>query len=411
MDKQSISKKIILGLKTLLFFTIGTVFIFTVLYFGTKDQVTKPEFCKICHMMKPEFYSWQASSHGQIQCVACHKLDDYQTYLSSGKRVLLAVTGTYTDPIRTLKPIDDKVCERCHNMTKRQVSPNGDVIIPHNVHKGEKVTCVRCHKTVTHGDISERKVTYRTDYSDWNSEFGKTVMTTDFYRPRMDTCMRCHKVRNGPLDCRACHRTRMLPVSHKKPEFVKKAADHGKLALDKLQYCDSCHGYMSEAQFTNFQEKSALDKFFTGKPTETKKDQFTIDNEYRTTTSYAKTNEYCKKCHRVKPASHNETFINSHGARAKINKKTCFVCHDDKTSNNSNVKVGCQNCHPSVHALDFAWKKYHPIPLAPNQKVEPRCYQCHPTSICAKCHKGSDKGVVLPVKRENDNKNIGVPAN
>ncbi len=46
-----------------LFFSVGV--------FGL-EATSSSKFCSSCHEMKPEYYTWKASSHSEVDCVNCH---------------------------------------------------------------------------------------------------------------------------------------------------------------------------------------------------------------------------------------------------------------------------------------------------------------------------------------------------
>lgn len=363
--------------------TLTSLFFLFIIYYGTMAQVSRPELCTICHMMKPEFYSWQASSHEKVPCLSCHEARNTENQL---KTLYYAITNTYMAPIIMTTTIPDRKCESCHKVNKRKVTPSGDLIIPHAAHKAKNIACAKCHRGVAHAHISERKVTYKTDYSKWDSTLAKALMTDDQTRTRMDTCMRCHEARKAPLDCKACHRTSMLPQTHKSKEF--KYVNHGQMAAGDLKSCDKCHSFMSTEKYEGFQEVSAIDKFLqsSNKSQKAPDAQETNKVDITSARSYAKINTYCRACHRKRPPSHGENFT-KHSEYAKANRDKCMTCHDNRKNDNSVVKVGCGTCHPALHAKSWQWKVSHPIKLVPGQEVVESCYRCHVKKRCGSCHK------------------------
>lgn len=370
--------------KTVLLTITIVVFLF-IIYHGTVAQASRPELCKICHMMNPEFYSWQASSHEKVPCLSCHEPRNAANQL---KTLYYTITNTYPAPIKAIKVIPDRKCEQCHKMNERTITPSGDLIVPHSVHKEKKVACVKCHKGVAHGHISERKVTYKSDYSKWDPILAKSLMTDDQTRTRMDTCMRCHKVRKAPLECKACHRTSMLPEDHKTEVFKNK--NHGQLAIKDIQYCNKCHEFMSTKEIEGFKAVPKVDEYL-GEQSRPIKDPFPMETkpaEYIKTQSYAKTNTFCVNCHSKLPQTHKEpAFSESHSKIATENKERCMTCHDNQLTPNTPAKVACANCHPSSHYKSFQYKRSHPVDLGPKPTVYKSCYRCHSESTCGACHK------------------------
>ncbi|MFZ3102432.1 MAG: cytochrome c3 family protein [Desulfitobacteriaceae bacterium] len=350
------------------------------LFWGTFEKTSDNAYCSSCHMMKPEFYTWKASSHSKVDCVTCHVqpgvMKKVRYKLFSVKEWYAALTGQYGIAIQSSNPIPDATCNQCHNMKTRQVSPSGDLIIPHTKHEQLGVGCTKCHTGIAHGNIAEKRVTFQTDYGKWDESVGQRFMSdVKSLRPNMDVCMNCHKVRKAPVNCSTCHKTAMTPSSHKEEAF--KNGEHGKAAAKDLKYCDSCHSYMSKEPVVVSIENESKYKQFLSK-----------DNGKALTMSvsdYAKANTFCKDCHGKRPPSHNENFSQNHGVLADQNKNRCFTCHENRVLGNSPVtKVTCGTCHPSIH-YQHNWRPGHPIELPVKPQVTKLCYTCH-TQVCAKCH-------------------------
>lgn len=365
---------------------------FLLMFYGALEVTGRPQVCSQCHMMKPEFYTWQASSHKKIECGSCHVppgLVNFFKYRLSGlKELYYMATASYAAPIVILKPVTDDACNRCHNMATRHLSPSGDLIIPHDVHARKKVSCSKCHGGVAHGNIAKRKVTYSVDYGKWNSELGTSLMGEQKYiRPDMDLCINCHKALKAPLACRACHKTSMLPDNHKNDEF--KYENHGRMAARDLNYCDSCHSYMTDKKIEVVKEtKNYQDYLGRGKnrPTVTVKD-------------YSRQNTYCKTCHSKRPPSHrSSSFTAGHGKQAGVDRKRCMTCHDNYVPQGPGGPQGtdetlvtgtaCSSCHPSPHSKSVQWQNgYHPVELPARPRINASCYTCHNKESCGACHR------------------------
>jgi nitrate/TMAO reductase-like tetraheme cytochrome c subunit len=359
---------------TLLFLVI----FFTFSYAGM-EGTSSSSFCATCHEMKPQFYTWKASNHSEVDCVSCHVEPGLENELKSKagnvKEVYKKYTETYIAPIRMPREIPDEACEKCHNINTRKFTPSGDLIIPHDKHKTEGISCVQCHSGVAHGKIADRKVTYKSDYGKWNDSQGKYLMSDKKYtRPQMDTCMECHKVRNAPLECKACHQTTMLPDNHQTSQF--KLGGHGKIEPSDLPKCDKCHSYMSNESYDFFKEDLSYTQYLN-------KEQ--VGTNTTTVSLYAKTNTFCKDCHGTRPKSHKQKLFHmNHGKLAK-EKDNCYTCHDNRIVSEAPVtNIACASCHPSSHG--DTWKIRHPIPITENQKITGTCLQCHSEPRCAQCH-------------------------
>ncbi|WP_409272294.1 NapC/NirT family cytochrome c [Neobacillus sp. SCS-31] len=354
-----------------LFFTIGFVGL---------ETSSSSEFCSSCHEMKPEYYTWKASSHGEVDCVNCHIEPGVENLAKAKGNGLVELykkqTQTYTAPIRMPKDIPDKSCERCHNVYKRDVTPSGDLIIPHDKHKNEGIECIQCHSGVAHAKIADRKMTFKTDYAKWDESVGKSAMEdVSWTKPDMDTCMSCHESREITLECAACHTSGMYPESHKKADF--KTSNHGTLAKKDLSTCNNCHKYMSKDEIKGFEEAPAHTQYLNKGSTANSK----IKPQ-----DYAKTNTYCRDCHSKKPESHKRGFVSKHGDYAKSNETRCLACHDyQKTGTHRITNTTCNSCHPSSHGNDF--RITHPVDVPVGQKLNNTCYQCHSKRTCTACHR------------------------
>lgn len=368
-------KLIKIGALTLLFLVI----FFSVGFIGTKGT-SSSSFCSSCHEMKPEFYTWKNSSHAEVDCVSCHTGPGFENLAKEkGNTIEQAIKKQmklYEAPIRMPKEIPDSACESCHNINTRNFTPSGDLIIPHDKHKTEGVSCMQCHSGVAHGKIADRKMTFQSDYEKWDDLLGKSIMKeTKFVKPEMDTCMDCHKARKITTECTACHTTGMIPETHKEKNF--KLQTHGKQAASTLKNCNLCHKDMSLEELEGYEEESVLNKVLNKNTNQNKKNHY----------NYAKENTFCRDCHSKRPASHNEFFLKEHGTEATLNKEKCLACHEYQRSSNSPIsQVACSSCHPSSHTRNKNWKDRHPIQVTPNQKLNKTCYRCHSEPTCSSCH-------------------------
>lgn len=381
MDIKQTKKKFLL---MFLFILLGVV----ALLWGTFETTSSNSYCSSCHMMKPEVFTWQASSHSHVACVGCHVEPGFKTKIKyklvNVKEWIATLTGNYGIVITSTTPISDATCTQCHDMNARRVTPSGDLIIPHGKHLEMGVSCTLCHTGIAHGNIATKRVTFRTDYVKWDVSVGKSIMSdVKNLRPTMEVCMNCHKVRKAPLDCSTCHTSSMIPIDHKEEAF--KNGVHGAEAAKDIQACDACHSYMSKDPVEVSKGSESTFQKFLAK-----------DNGKSATISvsdYVKANTYCRDCHGKRPSNHDDKFQQNHGVLANQNKDKCFTCHDNRTQ--SVIKYGpqttvpaCGNCHTGSHNRgDFLQR--HPVPLPPNSKLTITCYTCHNEQKCSSCHKVS----------------------
>lgn len=112
-----------------------------------------PEVCVNCHIMKPQYDSWQkASHHAAATCNDCHVPHDlmgkYFAKAENGYHHSKAFTlGNFHEPIM-IKPQNASIleanCRYCHQEIASQMG-----ITYHN--PADKIDCVRCHQSVGHG--------------------------------------------------------------------------------------------------------------------------------------------------------------------------------------------------------------------------------------------------------------------
>lgn len=368
---------------------------FLTLYGGVQLN-NSPQRCLACHSMKPEYFTWKASTHGKanVSCVSCHSPPGIAGFIRAKakgfKEIYYTATNSYVAPVRMLESLEDPSCERCHNMNKRGAVSSGDIISRHDVHKKRNVHCAKCHGGIAHGKISDRKVTYRSDYQRWDHILGESLMSeVKFTQPDMDMCIKCHQLRKAPLTCKTCHKSSKVPDNHKKGDFKYKT--HGRQAAKDLRYCDSCHNYMSEEQVNNLKEPEKFIQYL-----EQRKPQ----QPPVSAATYSKSNTHCKTCHGKRPPGHGADFIESHRLMAKRDQNRCATCHDNQealgpkgtkltqlSADSLVTKTTCGSCHPSIHANSVQWKRgYHPVQLPARPRITKSCYVCHSEQTCSGCH-------------------------
>jgi nitrate/TMAO reductase-like tetraheme cytochrome c subunit len=312
------------------------IMFFSVGFFGV-ETTTSSKFCSSCHEMVPEFYTWRASSHSEVDCIQCHTGPNPKGYAkakTNGLVKLFSKREQVSSTEKMSKKISDRICENCHNLTRRQVTPSGDLIIPHDKHKTNNIGCIQCHSGIAHGNITARKMTLLEDYGKWNAEVGHAAMKDQEYiKPSMETCIECHKLKSGPIECTACHKTGMYPESHHQVDF--KYYQHGKLAKVELESCHECHSLMSRKKVLGFEKSSTLSHFLKIE------DETLLKNQ----SDYAKENTFCRDCHTSRPAGHTFLWMLEHGGNAIEDAQNCFTCHGLKEAERTTNTVTCIPCH------------------------------------------------------------------
>lgn len=123
---------------------------------GLSYMSDDPEVCINCHIMRPQYDSWQKSSHHAVAvCVDCHLPHDF-----IGKYVAKAGNGWHHSRGFTLQDFHEPImikgpnarilqdnCLACHQDLVHElvVGVNGTA---------EEVRCVHCHVTAGHGETA-----------------------------------------------------------------------------------------------------------------------------------------------------------------------------------------------------------------------------------------------------------------
>lgn len=117
----------------------------------------EPETCINCHVMYPQYTSWQHSSHGRFAtCNDCHvpqtnPVDKYLFKASDGLRHSTMFTFRLEPEVIKIKSAGAEVvqqnCIRCHQSMLDHTS------LVSEAHAGDK-KCWSCHEETPHGTVS-----------------------------------------------------------------------------------------------------------------------------------------------------------------------------------------------------------------------------------------------------------------
>lgn len=203
-------------------------------------------FCaEVCHKVQDDtIRAYEASSHSQISCMACHEPVNADTFtflfakVKSGLEVIPTVGNTFTLPLNkgsalalSEKEMGTKQCVQCHSMN-RVVTPPSGILINHKVHEDAGIWCTVCHNRVAHNEKAAPPEL--TDPSG-----NKNVAHPDFMT--MDACFRCHDLEGkvkmvgigakaAPGTCSTCHSAGfdLVPSTHTAADWATKG--HGEAA-------------------------------------------------------------------------------------------------------------------------------------------------------------------------------------
>lgn len=352
--------------------------------FGAFSSTSDPKYCAVCHVMAPEYATWQASSHAQIKCIQCHSkpgLANRVLYKGETlKEIALYTTNTYKLPIKMNEQIEDQVCVSCHSQN-RSITPSGDLIVPHDKHAAKKVACVVCHKGIAHGNIVARNMTAKSDSQVWTPAYAEKQMAKEFTQTKMDQCVECHIKRNVTQACEACHSAISIPQDHKDKTWGN---SHGLKARADLTYCNKCHSYSIGANTVPVKDPVA---------------------------KYARENIFCYDCHQKRPIGHTVNWDMVH-KKDIVNRDVtnCLVCHDvsKQAASSKAVFTDCGKCHGDQYGAPAQstdknntgskgqttfnklhppnWRKIHPGIVKEKGATNEGCWNCHDTEHCSACH-------------------------
>lgn len=110
------------------------------------EHTETPQFCGLCHSMKPQHSAWEHSAHRTARCIDCHLPNDnavnhyFWKTIDGNKDVFYEFSGLREHDEIKLSPHGHRVlqanCIRCHE---------GFVD-----HIDQKRACIDCHRTIGH---------------------------------------------------------------------------------------------------------------------------------------------------------------------------------------------------------------------------------------------------------------------
>lgn len=257
-------------------------------------STSTPKFCGSCHIMKKYYQNWETSTHANVGCATCHVKPGLINAIHHKTQVWKEPYMAWIVKVKEVKPEEVEIpenesCLLCHT-EDREISPSGDLKIPHRKHleldmpeaekakeeshllEPEKLKCAYCHYRMVH-----------------------TETPRGLNTPPMERCFTCHDGKKASKACNACHTKMSAPKDHRRDWTLL----HGEKARKDRKYCDQCH-----AVFPKF----------------------------------------CSDCHSTRPESHEASWWKDHEDGAKSRPKGCKVCHG---------KNFCAMCHKLVHPADW----------------------------------------------------------
>ncbi len=307
-----------------------------------------------CHAVQDDtILAYQNSSHDQVSCMACHMPvnSDPVTFLLHKATALgelyMTATGSYELPLNAESELSGEErempedrCTQCHSKN-RLVTPSEGILIDHEVHEKNHVTCAMCHNRVAHNEDGI-KLTLKGNRK--HEDFMK-----------MDGCFRCHTLKKGgkaPGDCTACHTPgfELKPENHEQVGFYEKYGNskkHAKLAKDDAAAVKAGHAKTSYCEMCHVRE------------------------------------EFCDGCHGV-PMPHPADFSKGHGGLGKKNAKACANCHATAGKASASGTRFCDNCHHKQADPKKPWIEQH-FDFVRTEGAQ-KCFKCHSPTYCSHCH-------------------------
>jgi len=123
-----------------------------------------PDVCVNCHVMFPQYASWQHSSHARVAtCNDCHVPHDnifskYFFKAKDGLRHTTMFTFRLEPQVILIKDAGKEVveenCERCHDVRMGYYHSIGSGKMDEENESEETIRCWSCHREIPHGRVS-----------------------------------------------------------------------------------------------------------------------------------------------------------------------------------------------------------------------------------------------------------------
>ncbi len=353
---------------------IGVVAIaFCALTAGSLLGTSTNWFCtEPCHTVHYDnTLTFNKGTHVMQSCIACHEpvngspLTFILLKLEVAPDLVPTMLGTFHLPMNENHSVafamPEEQCTQCHSMELRKLTPSAGIIMDHEAHAAEGVTCVSCHNRVAH---PEENVEYVLEgdkkHEDWMG---------------MDACFRCHSLEaeaRAPGACTACHPAGfdLVPPSHDVAGWYTEYGESG--------------GHAAAASEEASRVAAAVS--WAGGLAEIEKNE-TLDMGYEQTvntcfTCHAK--QFCTDCHGVE-IPHPENFATDHGDAGRANPAACARCHARSEAEAEGTNF-CNACHHPQSTADRSWLDQHYVAVRAEGATE--CFECHNPRYCSACHVG-----------------------
>lgn len=348
---------------------------------GTSTNWFCMEPCHIVHYDNSSAYN--LSTHSKISCVTCHEPLNGSpiTFILMKIEVIPdlppTIFKTFHMPMNgdshVALEMEDEMCTQCHVLANRNITPSASILINHDIHTENDVTCVSCHNRVAH---PEEDITFTlADNGPKENWMG------------MDACFRCHGLAEGskaPGACATCHPAdfKLRPASHDVANWYKDPATVGN-AIHPAAWSEE-ESRVIEAEADEAEEikhRAAPEMPAAG----------TINT---CDTCHGET--FCIDCHVIEmphPADYNK----AHAALATDNREACRQCHETAATAGADF---CNTCHHPTWKAGSTWTQQH-MNTAKETGAD-ACFNCHDPRYCSACHIGGPERAAQFVKENED---------
>jgi nitrate/TMAO reductase-like tetraheme cytochrome c subunit len=342
-----------------------------------------------CHKVQDDtILAYEHSTHSEISCMACHMpvRSDPITFILHKAEALgelyLTATNQYELPLNAESHVGltmpSEQCTQCHELANRVVTPSQGVLIDHDIHAENGVTCAICHNRVAHDE--DFQLTLNDPATGEPNTKHEVFMS-------MTACFRCHTQQElvaaeeeeerltATGACAACHPEdfQLKPEYHLEEDFFPEK--HGDLAATEAsRVIEAAHEETGSPEGASSEESEG--EHGSGGVGESLPPVAAI-NECNTCHS----EKFCSDCHGL-PMPHPVDFRQEHAAAGEEAPQSCVMCHGP-------ADRFCDDCHHGTtlgREVDQSreWLPQHMDTV--RETGASVCFECHNPTYCANCH-------------------------
>lgn len=347
---------------------IGFVLLWAGGIVGTSFEWFCEEPCHTAHFDNTLAYN--KSTHTNVSCIACHEPVNANPIQMTLLKIEVApdlfktIAGDFELPLNAAShyavEIGSDRCTQCHDLENRPVTPSSGILIDHQKHSAEDVTCTTCHNRVAHPEEDIELTLSEHGHENW--------MT-------MDACFRCHGLEpaaKAPGACTACHPASfdLTPASHDATGWYRTyGASKGHAEAAKEESASVSEAATRAAEHPALDPEEAEGPVLT--PAATENSCFTCHKP-----------GFCSDCHGV-AMPHPAGFAKDHGKAGVARPQVCARCHARSAAEAKGTSF-CNACHHPRSTPGKPWQRQHPSAVVADGAGS--CLDCHDTLYCETCH-------------------------